>query len=387
MNKRHNHRSILLVHSLAIIAHFFVTSAAPAQELDKPTAGSLRAAIENLAAVMHTRHLSETKELEIQPFQCGRGINANAGVAIQKLLIEDLGKRKIAHKAGAKMVCRGEYVFLEEDKTVKILASILSSGGTPINFRPLEAKVSELEDLVTLTGSTGKFPVDNPAAREAAVVQNALETAVSLDAGKKQAAAAPQSPFAVEIHRLNKATNLYEPVPLESRDGQAFADLGPQDVYAIKLYNRSESLAAVNVTIDGLNLFAISQVPGYRQLGKLIIPNGPKGVEGFLLRGWHVNDQDSQLFEVAELPETLVAKVSGLDAAQRNTAAMGTITVSFFAAIPPDAPPPPDEPKIRSLGTKAGPLFQQVFQPTPVRIGVLREAVTIRYVRELPPPG
>jgi hypothetical protein len=69
--------------------------------------------------------------------------------------------------------------------------------------------------------------------------------------------------------------------------------------------------------------------------------------------------------------------------------AIGTVTVAFHeVALAPDGVLPADEPKQLSLGTAAGAPQKANFQEVQVKaVGVARQVVSIRYVRDLPPAG
>ena len=380
--RRFSHRTTAW---LACAMAVLIFSPVDAQEPANPVAGKLRDAIETLVSQIKGDYLGSMTEIDVQPYVCGRGINASSGSAIRKLIIDEFAESKITHKAGARAACRGEYRLSSDEKSVLIDTKVLVDNQHLVNFRPVRVSVSDVEDFTVLTGSTGKLPLGPPQAREEAKVENAVATAVALLGNKQQAAAASDSQFSVELHRLNKETQQFEPLVLESIDGQAFADLKPDDIYAIKLFNRSGQLAAASVTIDGLNMFTISKVPEYRQNGKLVLPPTPGE---YLLRGWHETDENVRQFEVVNLPDTLAAQIAG-QGKLVNPDTLGTITVQFFAAIPEGAPPPADEPEIRSAGTRAGAQVAAKFTPVRVKFGALREVVSIRYTKpaiDLPPP-
>jgi hypothetical protein len=346
---------------------------------------------------------AKSSEVEVKRFECGPDIPASAGSAIQTLLAQELTKLGITHKEGARHFCTGEYTFVAQEAKVLIETSIVGGGTTKGKYGPIETRIGDVEDIVVLAGGTGKLSVDNPEQRKAdvaAAVQGAPATGAVGPAGAPPgalrkiglvsvngslASTGGASPYAIEVCVLDRQANQYVPVSLEDDEGFAYAPLKVSDVYALRIYNRSKHAAAVNVTIDGLNLFTISEVPAYKAHGKIIIPPSP---EGFLLRGWHVNDGESAQFEVDSLPNALVAQVNGGKLV--NLAEVATITATFAAAIAEGEAPPADEPEIRSLATKVGARFGQAYKPVHMRFGKVREVVSIRYDRLAPanlPPG
>jgi hypothetical protein len=197
----------------------------------------------------------------------------------------------------------------------------------------------------------------------------------------------------VEIWRLkmdrvgkrNPTDEDYEPVPInEEDDAILFAGLEKDNIYAIRLFNNTDRLAAATVTIDGLNMFAFSEVPGYRALGKVLVPPRAERPDGVLFKGWHHTNADSYAFQVCDVGESAVAELQG-DGPHIDDQ-VGVITVRFAAAadLSKGEILPEDEPKSASLATKKGPLVGQTYVDRDVHIGLDREVISVRYSHPLP---
>jgi hypothetical protein len=199
----------------------------------------------------------------------------------------------------------------------------------------------------------------------------------------------PKSPYGLEILVGGKAR------PAEPKDGLAFVPIRRGEIYAVRLINESALEAAVQLHIDGLSMFAFSEL---RQPDKLpdgkdnprngepkytavIVPPKKDGKPGTVtLQGWHRNNQKggSDSFLVTEYAKGAAARLN-------HTANIGTITVRFQAAWPEGQPAPFDEPGKRKGGTgdatgfgpPTGPGFQEVKR----NFGVIRDIISVRYTK------
>ena len=369
-------------------------SAAPPVQA-APATSTLQAALSSLAKQIadYAKRDSRVAELEVKPYRCDRELNSSAGPGIQKLLMEELAKSGIKNKAGAKISCVGHYNFLSRQQMVSIETQILEDGKPKFEFNAIKSVVSDIENVFALTGATGAVSVSNPEKTKAdvvAAVQGKVDPATGQpqpavftgEVRKSEALAQLKSPFGVELCRRDPS-KAFIPVALETEEGRAYAPLQATDVYAIRVYNRAPFPVAVGVTIDGLNMFMLSKIPAYLQLGKLIIP--PQS--DHLITGWYETNEVAKEFLVTQLPDALVAKLAGA-APIKNPERVGTVTVSFCAAVTdPNGRLPPDEPGIKSLGTAAGAPVGTSYRDTPVLIGKVREVVSIRYEKPVGLPA
>jgi hypothetical protein len=158
------------------------------------------------------------------------------------------------------------------------------------------------------------------------------------------------------------------------RDGLAFVKIARGEVYAIKVINKADHDVAVTVAIDGLSLFAFSENQSYEVL---IVPKGKEGI----IPGWHISNQRSDAFQVAEYAKSAVAKLLS------TSTSVGTISVSFRAAWPLGSPPPADEGDVKqgsrdadatARGRQIDPKFTRYDEVTS-NIGKFRESIGVHY--------
>src|SRR5439155_23696125 len=98
--------------------------------------------------------------------------------------------------------------------------------------------------------------------------------------------AAADSPYAVEVWAAPRPGAQYAPRPATVDGGLAFVRLSQGEVFAVRLINKSPHDAAVTLTIDGLSLYAFSDVEdpktGRSRYAVIFVPAGRE----VFLRGW-----------------------------------------------------------------------------------------------------
>lgn len=358
---------------------------------------------------------------------------ASAGTAIKKMLVDELEKQQITVSRTARLGCKGEYFLDDNDPSVQVKVDIVDGSRRRKTY---ERKIHEVGDFLALLGGTGSLSLDpakrkediknavtNPQPETLSKAEVAKTTGTTpgqpanvnpptnpnpanpnpanpnppanpgqppagkpagqlIDPNQKvRVLASKESKYGVEL--WTKASGgAYQPQPVANENGLIFVNLNLEDVYAVRLINATKFPAAVTLTIDGLNMFTFSENPDYKALGKVLIPSNP---EGFLIKGWHINDQFSAEFHVTELANSEAVKFKDAQGKLRLDEEIGTITATFHVAVPPGTEPPADGELFRNLGTKRGPLVESKFQAIPVKIGAAREVVSIRYSRPLPP--
>jgi hypothetical protein len=328
------------------------------------------------------------------------------GAEIQRLLAEELQRLKITptiarydfeQKNGAKISGVGEYVFSPASGKVTIEMS-LKVGKTEVY--ECSTDVYDVSDIAALMGGTGRLSID-PEKRQESLVsliqtpQAAVQTSTVPGAGVTpgRAAVAEQSDYAMEIWRLkadrlkkrNPTDDDYELVPIaDEGGGLLFANLDKDNIYAIRLINNTDRSAAATVTIDGLNLFAFSEVAGYRALGKVVIPPRTELPGGVLLKGWHHTNTHSYAFQVCDVGESAVVGLLGDGPHVQDETGVITVLFAPAADLSKDETLPEDEPKSASLATKKGPLVGQAYVEKDVHIGLDREVISVRYSHPLP---
>ena len=194
--------------------------------------------------------------------------------------------------------------------------------------------------------------------------------------------AAPDSPFAVEILAPGPADApaLAALTPFDEA-GLAFVKLDRARPFAVRLVNRAEYEAAVELSIDGLKLFVACDPD---QRGKdsaplynfVAVPPRQGDKPGTLVvEGWFLNPTKSAPFKPDALPLDL------------KCGKLGVVNARFHASVPKDKDLPPGEPANASelsfcadardrsdIPTEAG--------PSPRKIGQMRANVAVRFSRE-----
>jgi hypothetical protein len=346
--------------------------------------GSLQQEIEDLAAtIRRCLDAQRLRNIDVRRFQGTPGLTG--GVDLQKRLIDALKRQKIEHSPNAVVKCVGRFKFDKVINAVLIETDLLSSSGQAPVWRPIQTTIEELEDIAPLTGPTGRLAVSDAKQREKDSLAILTERRVHLASTPGSSAttitaalASADSPFAVELCRKDHSSGDYVAVPLTADNGMAFAELQLNDVYSIRIHNRSGRHMAAAVTIDGLNLFVISSIDRYRDFGKLIVP--PRVTD---IKGWHSTNRISLQFEVQQLPLALVATGSDASGRAPELDPVGTITVAFHeVALGPDGVLPQGEPEKYSYATGVGAPADADFREVQVKaVGELREVVSIRYSR------
>jgi hypothetical protein len=152
------------------------------------------------------------------------------------------------------------------------------------------------------------------------------------------------------------------------------------EVYAIRLINDADHDVAVALTIDGLNMFVFSEEKDEKTGGAVSNHLLVRAKSTFLVRGWCINDKQSDEFKVTSYAKSAAAELN-------SSANVGTITACFHAAWDAKDEPPPGEPKSGDAhsqsadATGRGARFDQKYEVLERKIGALRGAVSVRYTR------
>jgi hypothetical protein len=301
---------------------------------------------------------------------------ASAGPAIVKALSEELQKAGVTVKRRANLEVKGEYVDVTDKQSGKlaalIRARVLDRAGTVVV--EMERGVFGEAALSSLFGLTADLPPgEDELVRDKRLKDSIDKPKVSVD--NTRIAAGKGSPYAIEILVNGEARTVKE------EDGQAFVSIKRGEAYQIRVVNDSPLEAGVTITIDGINLFAFSEMKD-AETGKpkytcLIVDPKTNGD----IKGWHRTNQVSDSFLITEYAKSAAAEL-------QNTANVGTITVTFCAAWPKDQPPPADEPAEAKAGTRSvdatgrGPQIAAKFEEVSRNFGVIRATVSVRYSKE-----
>lgn len=302
-------------------------------------------------------------------------LKATAGPGIAKILSEELQKAGIATSPDATWTVEGSCADVTDAKSGQLAAMIsgkIVNNGTGQQLTTFRRGVFGDSALASLFGTTVELdPQAEAAARDKALVRS-LDSPSAVIADDAVSASA-ESPYGIQILVLEGDNYVVRQPVL--RDGQAFVEIARDEVYAIRVLNGSKEEAAAAVSIDGLSLFAFSENSNYEVV---VLPAGSSG----LIKGWHRSNSTSDAFQVMEYSKSAVAKLL-----PQSTGA-GTITVTFAACFPEDAPPPEDEPpatKAREFArqtgdaTGQGPRLEQGYREVRRVFGVTRSSVSVRY--------
>jgi hypothetical protein len=306
---------------------------------------------------------------------------ASGGPAIAKTLAEELPKHGLAVKKVAQVGVKGEFEDVKDKQSGLLAARIkgtVTDRSGQVLFTFSRGVFSETV-LAALFGTTAKLPADLPPAERNAQLEKSLDKPKVHIEGSRVSAAA-DSPFAMEILAAPHQGAKYQPRSATVVDGLAFVPLSRGEVFAVRLINKSSHEAAVTLTIDGLNLYAFSDVrnPKTGRPRYTVVLVGPGQEE--TLFGWHRNNEVSEEFVITEYAKSAAAEL-------KSTAATGTVTASFAAAWPKDTPPPADEPASPSANSRSGDAvgrgaqIAQKFVEVKRDIGVVRATVSVRYTK------
>ena len=185
----------------------------------------------------------------------------SSGPVITKTLAEELSKNGVAVKRVAAVGVKGEFEDVK-DKQSGLLAARIKGTVTDRTGQVLftfSRGVFGDNVLAALFGTTAKLPPDlSPAKRNAELEKSLDKPKVHVQGA--QVSAAADSPYAVEILAAPQPGGRYASRPATIQDGLAFVPLRRGEVFGVKLINRSPHDAAVTLTIDGLNLYAFSDL-------------------------------------------------------------------------------------------------------------------------------
>lgn len=308
-------------------------------------------------------------------------IPTSAGPSIAQILSEELKKSGLTVKQRANFTVEGRYRDVIDSES-KLLAAQLK---VKLLDRQDEV-VIEIDQGVfgdatipTLFGLTTQLPPGGSnKARSEAIIEaiDKPKTAIT----NTRISAGAGSPFAIELLVKPNAAGTPEARAAQDKDGLAFVPIARGEVYQVKLINDADHEAAVELNIDGLNMFSFSDVrdanSGKPKYHVVLVP--PKG--SVIIRGWHRNNEQSEEFEVTDYAKSAAAEL-------KSTANIGTITACFSASWQVNGTPPADEPTkpgeysrsgdATGRGAQVGAKFNEVQR----KLGVVRATVSARYTK------
>ena len=173
---------------------------------------------------------------------------------------------------------------------------------------------------------------------------------------------------------LKQKDGSYVPVPIlpdSEQKGVARVKFDAEEIFAVRLHNESNRPVGVILTLDGINVFHMATVPGWKELGKMAI--GPN--RAAMIHGWTETDQISREFKVTEYGTSLAAKLGVEEGVNSITAVFVTFNEGSKGAGDPVAP----------LGVGVGEKVKSEFTTSHGTFGEHYGAVTIRYSQKNAP--
>jgi hypothetical protein len=339
---------------------------AGATEALRPTVKEMAASI---AEIVRKKNGSEAA---VGDFSGPAGMPASAGQGIKKLLIDELQANQIAVKTGFGVAfqVKGDYdVVTDPDTQVMALhvkARVIDSQRAEV---PVVKTVSDRNVIAQVLGvnkpdlGAGLTPQ-----AESKKLEEQLKKPNPGVAGTKLRAN-PNSPYAIEV-LVERGKGNYQPVTPSDDGGFAFVALQKEDRFAVQLVNDSDHAAAVELTLDGLSMFAFSEHKGYRHV--ILKPHSTG-----LIKGWHRTNELSNKFAIGDYAEGAVKELGA------SADGVGTITATFAAAWDLKEGPPADEnSKFRDPFGPAVKRAEEVrapYQEVKMELGRVRDVVNVRY--------
>jgi hypothetical protein len=355
--------------ALAVAALLGAAGRAPATE-------KLRNDIRTALAEPIKKLLEEEKQgaIAIGEFTGPAQLDSYSGPGIQQMLAQELKALKVNVSRKANLSVRGRYAKVaNKDREGEILVKLTAEIYDRNDARKAEyhAQVRDSADIAQLLGVTVKLP---PQAEGGKYRHQVLDQKIehpSVHIKGSRVSATPDSLYAVEL--LVKPSVKAKAVPRDARleDGQAYVDVRRNELYEIRIHNYSKYEVGAVITVDGLDVFAFSEVINpktYRpRYSHYIIDPGKWAT----VVGWHLRDKQPNnysSFLVTEYGKGALSRV-----VSQSRGKQGVITVSFF--------PSNEKARTASDETGLGPPLSVRVQPVQRSFGALLEAVSIRYTR------
>lgn len=330
----------------------------------------------------------KTDSIAIGQFTGPANLPTSAGPGLVQVLTEELQKRQVTVKTRAEYGLKGSYKLAEipaenpDDARLgkkvlglKILATIEDSFGNSVLDVDFQRTLRGVDGIAGLIGVTASLdPQATELERDRALRKQLFTPEPNITTSVVRSRSG--SPFGIELI-VNG-----QPRPAVERDGLPYGEIARGETYSVRLINDSDQEMAVQLKIDGLSMYAFSELrildgprrgdPRYTAV--ILAPH-----KSVIVPGWHVTNEKTDQFQVVEYAKSAAG---GLN----HTASVGTITASFQASWPEDQPPPRDEPgRSRSVAggdaTGFGPRMDSRYQEVKRSLGVIRDVVSIRYTK------
>lgn len=383
-------RKCLLASALALVANL---------QPQRVSANSLLDATDQICADVKAFVDKEGKnKVRVGPF-FGKGPEAeraSASPLLREMLRVGLQKKKLeVVETGAHYEATGSFRVIEDAMTARVavvLRIILDDlKGNERVFTGIASGKAEkyffenIPDVVTVLGLSIYFPPEKSEKERIAHLKSCVDQP-QCHFDHARVLAGKDAPFAIEIlvgsqtGQPREISDYQVKQPLD-KAGLAFVPIGRKDAFAVRLHNRSKFDCAVDLRLNGLNMYYFSEQrdrrngPAYRYV---TIPAN-RVVE---IRGWHVMDQDFEPFVIEPRANAAMAR-----AHSHNLAEIGTITANFYrawdrkAGRPDDEPPNPADYSMCPDTAGRGQRFEERFVEVDYAVGTFRGSVSVRHAK------
>ena len=284
----------------------------------------------------------KVKVVAISQFTGPPSMGVGTGSGISQRLAEELEKQKIKVEKVAEVGIEGKF-RLQKDKDTEFTGMRLSIRMEAKDGEEIYKKdrlVFGDEVLAKIFGANVAPPLarggkEEPQAHNQAVVHSIEKPSFFRDGTRVRAT--KDSPYAMEILVDNEA------VTPKNEDGRPFVSVKRTQAYLVRLTNDTDYEAAIALSIDGISMFAFTEdriesgdQKGNPKYSHVIIPK-KSTVE---IKGWHINNKQSDSFQVVEFSKSAVA-----EKLPKSLADVGSVTATFCACWEKDSKPPSGEPE------------------------------------------
>jgi hypothetical protein len=314
----------------------------------------------------------DEKGVALKPFSSGDALPANGGPGLCEALRQALNKAGVKIDSRQKVAVTGVYrAGIDKGTKRPVLAlqvKLVDANGKAL--RDFNRKVfGEQAILEAISPNVALAPDAEDIDREKAIVESLENPEAFLDGNR--IFAKKGSPYGVEI--LLKKGDKYETLKPRLEKGLPYVSLDRDDVYAVRLLNKSDHEAAVTLLIDGLHALRFTETKAKDgKLAPFIVPSN----KAVTVRGWPISQKRSDEFLVTSYAKSAAAELSA------DRSKLGVITVQFAASWPKDGKAPRDEPgdsRSSRGGTGRGSPIETPFKEVERNYGAVRAQISVRY--------
>ncbi|MCA9054794.1 MAG: hypothetical protein KDA75_13225, partial [Planctomycetaceae bacterium] len=278
---------------------------------------------------------------------------------------------KVAGKADYALVSHLEWTDGAEGTELQLVSEIVDGRGQQvgdlIRAKPTIVDGRELAEILGVPVHFG--PQKTPQERRHAFFRDFDDPVIYTAREKVQLASHREG-----LYRFSaKVNGEFRPFDNRNHEGLAFTQFALGDTYTLVLTNNSNQETAVEVKIDGLNVFHFSDPGSVRPDGTpfrywIVKPHGTLEV-----KGWHKNDRSLRQFKVTPVEDgaAVQAGVSLED--------VGLVTATFYASWT-DQPGkcPHDEPQIVAMRRVEDPGQKRIIEIDGRKVEVVEQQVASR---------